>query len=132
MFRILPTNENTACRRPIWTRDRSRTGRMKPKALGLLTGITIVLMESWPSLRQVSRGILCLILLAAAALPQNKNRITGTVVDSTGGAVAGAKVTLIDTGELRHARRSQTMLEISPSPVPPPAPTPSKFRIGAG
>lgn len=54
-------------------------------------------IESRPGLRQVWRSALCLILLAAAAVAQDTNRITGTVVDPTGGAVAGAKITLIDS-----------------------------------
>ncbi len=50
-----------------------------------------------PGLRRIARGVVCLILPGSAAVAQDTHRVTGTVVDPTGGAVAGAKVTLIDS-----------------------------------
>ena len=46
----------------------------------------------------------CVLLLSVPAFSQgNTGRILGTVTDQSGGVVAGATVTVIDTAEGHHA-----------------------------
>ena len=53
---------------------------------------------------QTLGGVLALLLLCVPAFSQGSTgRILGTVTDQSGGVVAGATVSVVDTAERRHA-----------------------------